>query len=102
MEWSVEFADHRIPCEVSFCNLVEVLLDIGCESIVEDGVEILHKIVCDDHSDILRQQSAFLCSYSLSLDRRLDDALAERKVCHRVFLTCLVTLDNISSSLGEG
>ena len=62
MEWTVEFADHAVPYHFALGNLVEVLLDVCCESIVKDGLEILYKIVSYDHSDILRKKSSLLGS----------------------------------------
>ena len=102
VERTVESADHIVPYELSFSYLVEILLYICSESIVEDCLEILYKIISYDHSDVLRKKASLLSSYSFVLCGSLDDSLLEREVCDRMFLSGLVALDDVSASLSKG
>jgi len=102
MERTIEVADHAVPCKLALCDLVEILLHVGGESIVEDGLEVLHEVVGDDHSDVLRKETALLRSDGLGLCCGLDDSILERKVGHVVLFARLVALDDVSASLCEG
>ena len=74
VERMVEFVYHLVPHHFAFCNIVEFLLNFGCEVIVENRREALNQIVIDNHTYVGWEEFALLNAVVLGLDFGLDFA----------------------------
>ena len=101
VERSVESPDDIVPDEIAVRDLVELLLDVGCEVVPHDVGEILLKVVGHYHSDLLREQPAPFGADGLRLGFFGNIPVPELQVIDCDFLAFLVTLDDVAASGGQ-
>ena len=101
VERRVKVRDDFIPYQVTISDFVEVLLDIRCEVITENSVEILYKIISYDHAYLLWQKFSLLCADSLCFRALCNLAVLHRKACHWNLLTLFVTFHDITAAGGK-
>ena len=98
MERSVELADDLVPDKLALGDFIEVLLHIGSEIISENAVEVLHQVVGDYHTYLLRQQFALFCADGLDFLNFADDVVLHGQASDRNLLALLIALGDIAAS----
>ena len=60
MESFIEFLNHLVPLAAALGNLIELLLHIGGEVIIDDGLEIAYQELVDEHTYVSRDELGLL------------------------------------------
>ena len=102
VEWAVKRLNYLVPYKFARCNLVKILLNFGCESVIEDVLKVLAQEVCNKNSYIFGEEFPFFCAGNFLVSGRGDFSLFQGK--SGIFPLCAfhVLLNHISSLLGDG
>ena len=102
LKFAVEVLHHVGPLLLAVGYLVELLLYLGCEVIVHDVGEVLHKEVVHYNTYVGGQQLALLIARKLHLTCRCDDESAQCVDDVRALFAFLVALYNVLTLLYGG